>query len=156
MNWLIGGIVVLMLAAGGYYYVSMRGTENMIGEESMMDNDARQGEVTGSDAMMETSGSYQDYSADKLALANEGKVVLYFHADWCPICRPLDAEFKASSQLLSSGVNILKVHYDTATALKQKYGVTYQHTFVQVDAAGIMIAKWGDARNLAGVLAKVQ
>lgn len=173
-TWIVGGILVIMLAAGAYIFL-------MPGEDVMVDTEDAMMEKSG-DTMMETNGapsgdadsammdagegamdddamtrkgSYSDYSPDKLALASENKVVLYFHADWCPICRPLDAEMRAKESTLS-GVHILKVNYDTATALKQKYGVTYQHTFVQVDAQGNMIAKWGDATSLAGVLAKVQ
>lgn len=32
--------------------------------------------------------------------------------------------------------------FDTATDLRQKYGVTVQHTFLQIDAEGTELAKW--------------
>lgn len=37
---------------------------------------------------------------------------------------------------------LFKTDYDTEKALKQKYGITYQHTFVYVDKDGKQIKKW--------------
>lgn len=37
---------------------------------------------------------------------------------------------------------LMKTDYDTYTELKKKYGVTYQHTFVQVDENGNELTKW--------------
>ena len=104
--------------------------------------------------MMKSGGSYDVYSADKLALASEETVVLFFHATWCPVCRSIEAEIKASPASLPAGVHILKVDFDTATDLRQKYGVTSQYTFVQVDAQGKAIQKWSST-TLAGVLSKL-
>ncbi len=39
-------------------------------------------------------------------------------------------------------MTIVVVDFDTANDLRQKYGVTVQHTFVQVDAEGNELAKW--------------
>ena len=119
-------------------------------DESMVTNEVMEGED------MMQKGSYEEYSPEKLALAENGKVVLYFHADWCPICRGLESEILANPAGVPNDVHILRVNYDTSKDLKQKYGVTYQHTFVQVDANGNLLAKWGDATTLAQVLAKVK
>ncbi len=108
------------------------------------------------DGAMMVKGTIQDYSPEKLALAKNGKVLLFFHASWCPICRGLDAEAAANANIVPDGVTILKVDYDTATALKQKYGVTVQHTFVQVDASGALLKKFSDASKYDAVFAKVQ
>jgi thiol-disulfide isomerase/thioredoxin len=105
---------------------------------------------------MESKGTYQDYSPEKLALANSGKVLLFFHAPWCPVCSALEKEIMADLSVIPASVHILKVDYDSETALKQKYGVTYQHTFVQVDAKGTQIAKWGDAFTMAQVAARIK
>lgn len=169
------GIVVLLVVVGGAY--ALLSTQSSSTDSMMKDDDASEEAMQKDDAMMEetgdeamqkddsmmekdssdqmmSKGSYESYSQEKLALANDGKVVLYFHADWCPICRPLDAALKSAD--IPSGVHILKVNYDTATELKKKYGVTYQHTFVQVDAAGKLLAKWGDAFTAADVFARVK
>jgi thiol-disulfide isomerase/thioredoxin len=107
-------------------------------------------------AMMMKKGSYEVYSASKLALAEKGDVVLFFKASWCPTCKGLDADIKANAGSITEGVTILELNYDTETALKQKYGVTYQHTLVQVDSKGAQIAKWSGSPTLAALTSKVQ
>ncbi len=95
-------------------------------------------------AMMAKHGSYLDYSADTVAAEQKAghKVVLYFYAPWCPFCRVADTAFKARPDQIPTGVTVLKTDYDSSTALKQKYGVNYQHTFVQIDSNGNLITKW--------------
>ncbi|MBI3231629.1 MAG: redoxin domain-containing protein [Candidatus Doudnabacteria bacterium] len=89
-------------------------------------------------------GSYQDFSPEILASEQKAghKVVLFFHAKWCPFCKTADAAFSSRTQDIPSGVTVLKTDYDSEKTLKTKYGVTYQHTFVQVDANGNMVTKW--------------
>jgi thiol-disulfide isomerase/thioredoxin len=107
-------------------------------------------------SMMKAKGTIETYSPEKLALAKEGRVVLFFHANWCPICRAFDAEADANPNIVPDGVHVLKVDYDTAIALRQKYGVTIQHTFVQVDAVGAQIGKWSDATDYAKVFSRLK
>lgn len=121
--------------------------------EGMMTDDEK---MVVEDAGMTGTGSYEPYSSEKLARAEEGDVVLFFRAGWCPTCRAADADIRAHASDIPAGLTILDVNYDTATALKQKYGVTYQHTFVQVDSAGNQIAKWSGSPTLADVIARVQ
>lgn len=101
-------------------------------------------------------GVYVSYEAGKLALAKEGDVVLFFRASWCPGCRALDASINSSLSVIPSGLTILDVNYDTETALKQKYGVTTQHTLVQVAADGTLIKKWSGGSTLASIIGQVQ
>lgn len=101
-------------------------------------------------------GSYQAYDASKLSLANSGDVVLFFHAPWCPTCRTANSDIEANLESIPAGVTILKTDYDSSTDLKKKYGVTYQHTFVQVAANGTMIKKWSGGNSLASILSQVQ
>ncbi|MFM2381929.1 MAG: hypothetical protein RLZZ76_696 [Candidatus Parcubacteria bacterium] len=118
------------------------------GEDAMMKKDEA--------AMMMKKGSYEAYSASKLALAEKGDVVLFFKASWCPTCKALDADIKANAGSITEGVTILEVNYDTETALKQKYGVTSQHTLVQVDKDGKLISKWSGSPTLAALQTKIQ
>ncbi len=126
------------------------------GKDSAENNAMDKSEPMKDDGKMMAAGTYEDYSADKVALADQkdNKVVLFFHADWCPICRAIDAEINASKTALPAGVHLLKVDFDTATALRQKYGVTSQYTFVQVDGKGNVLKKWS-ASSLAQVLSPI-
>lgn len=97
-------------------------------------------------------GSYQDYSPELVKSEQDAghKVVLFFHATWCPECRAADKAFKANLDKIPQGVSLLKTDYDSNLDLKKKYGVTYQHTFVQIDSEGNLVSKWtgGDIDNL--------
>ncbi|MCW1930257.1 MAG: thioredoxin family protein [Candidatus Kerfeldbacteria bacterium] len=103
------------------------------------------------------SGQYIEYSADRFtAAAESGKVVLFFHAPWCPTCAALDRDINAHLDAIPAGVTILKTDYETYTELKKKYGVTYQHTLVQVDASGTQLHKWSGGNILTSVVAQLR
>ena len=128
--------------------------EAMMQKDETMEDDAMMKKED--EAMMMTKGSYEAYGASKIALAEKGDVVLFFKASWCPTCKALDADIKANVGSINEGLTILEVNYDTETALKQKYGVTTQHTLVQVDKDGTLITKWSGGNTLASLEAKVQ
>ncbi len=97
-------------------------------------------------------GLYVDYTPLLLAQQQQAgnKVVLYFTASWCPFCKAANKAFLEKIDQIPENVSILKVDYDQEVELKQKYSVTYQHTFVQVDAQGNEVTRWsgGDVENL--------
>lgn len=115
-------------------------------ETSMMDK---------GDTMMK-AGSYEAYAPEKLARAETGDVVLFFHASWCPSCRGLNSNIESNLKSIPQSVTILKTDYDKETELKKKYGVTYQHTLVQVDESGNMIKKWSGGGTLDNLLSQIQ
>src|SRR3990167_10510704 len=162
-------VIVLTVIVGGIYISSNAKNDAMMAREQMEEKDAMiKGDATKTDSMMnkdETSmmparsdaeqsggdkgntmmkvGSYEAYAPEKVALASATHdVVLFFRASWCPTCRAVDADIKANLSKIPGSLAILDVNYDNSTALKQKYGVTYQHTFVQVDKDGNLIKKW--------------
>lgn len=126
----------------------MPDNKNMVGGDAMVADDT---EMT-----TKSAGSYESYAPSKLAMAETGKVVLFFRAPWCPTCRALDADIKSHLQDIPQGVTILDVDYDSSSALKQKYGVTYQHTLVQVDATGNQLKKWSGSSTLAALVGQIQ
>jgi thioredoxin 1 len=104
-------------------------------------------------AMMQ-KGSYVAYSEAAAAQAvTTGKTILFFHASWCPTCRAADADIIKNAANIPSGTTILKVDYDTSSAMKTKYGVTTQHTFVQVDSTMNAVATWRGGNTLASIIA---
>ncbi len=108
----------------------------------------------GSPAAADTEGRYIDlaeYQADPGAYADR-TVVLFFHAPWCPDCRATETSLATDG--VPAGLVVVKVDYDSSTDLKRRYGVTYQHTFVAVDAAGDALKKWSGSPTGADILAK--
>jgi hypothetical protein len=45
-------------------------------------------------------------------------------------------------------LTIVVVDFDTAMELRKLYGVTVQHTFVQIDASGEAITKWSGSTTI--------
>lgn len=101
-------------------------------------------------------GSYEAYTAAKVLSAGTDDIILFFRAAWCPTCKALDSDLKLRLMDIPQNVTILDVNYDTEIALKKKYGVTYQHTFVQVDTNGNQIAKWSGSRSLSELLTNIK
>ena len=93
------------------------------------------------DTMMKAE-PYVAYSAKAFAEASKLKRVLFFAASWCPSCRSADKDINENIKLIPADTIVFKTDYDTETALKTKYRVTYQHTFVWVDAKGELVKKW--------------
>ena len=105
---------------------------------------AAESESPSSEAAPSGPGSYitlADYEADKSAYSSTD-VVLFFNAAWCSTCKEARDNIEADLAGIPSGLTIVVVDFDTATDLRQKYGVTVQHTFVQIDADGNELAKW--------------
>lgn len=149
---IIGVIVLIIIVLGAYSLMENETNDVMMKVEVEDKTDA----MMDSDTMMQRKGSYEVYSPEKLALAKTGKVVLFFRASWCPTCRTLDANIRANLGSIPDGVAILDVDYDDSTVLKQKYGVTYQHTLVQVDASGTQITKWTGSPTLASLVSNIK
>ncbi len=100
----------------------------------------------------EELGIYQAYSPEKLKLAKDHKVILFFKADWCPSCQVADQVLNTEFASIPKNLAILKVSYDTELELRKKYGVTVQHTFVQVDEEGNLITKWLGSVTIKDIL----
>lgn len=103
-----------------------------------------------------SGGIYQEYDENLLSMAKTGNVVLFFEADWCPTCRALDADIKANLDKIPQDTAILTLDYDTEDALKESYGVTTQHTLIQVGPDGEVIKKWVGSNKLQFVLDQLQ
>lgn len=166
---IIVGVALLVLVGGGLFIAneqSKSAEEAKMAQEkaAMMQKDATATEDN--DAMMKkdetvmekedddtmmadkNSSRYIEYSKTALDQAASNRRVLYFYANWCPTCRPADADFTANSSKIPSDVTVIRVNYnDTDTDqeekdLAKKYAITYQHTFVQIDGQGKEVTKW--------------
>lgn len=148
-------VVIALVIVGGVYYSKMKTRDAMIQKEEAMSKTPTAPETANSDTMMK-AGTYEAYAPEKLALAAQSNVVLFFRALWCPTCRALDADIKAHLKDIPANLAILYVDYDNSTALKQKYGVTYQHTLVQVDKDGNLLSKWSGSPTLSALISNVK
>lgn len=162
------GIIIGIIVIAGIGYFAFSGDK---AEKNEMVNNAPTNEVNnampvpGSDApemvvkseqAVVKKGSYESYSAEKIAMAEAGDVVLFFHASWCPSCRVLNSDIEKNMSAIPAGVTILKTDYDKETELKKKYGVTSQHTLVQVDKDGNLIKKWSGGSKLENLISQIQ
>ena len=79
-----------------------------------------------------SSAEYKEYTeqAFNQAIQDNKKIVLFFHANWCPTCRALDEEITSGLSRVPADTTILKVDYDNSGGLTQTYKITYQHTMV--------------------------
>jgi peptide methionine sulfoxide reductase msrA/msrB len=78
----------------------------------------------------EYTTNYKDYD-ENLVKTSTWRILLFFHADWCPTCQSLDKQIK--SMTLPNDLLILKVDFDTSKDLTKKYNILTQSSFVQVD-----------------------
>ena len=89
-------------------------------------------------------GTYET-SADEFADTN---VVLFFNAAWCSTCKVARDNFESSLDQIPADLTIVVVDFDNSTELRKRYGVTVQHTFVQIDASGEAITKWSGSTTI--------
>ena len=153
-NYLIIGAAVLgilILAGGGFYFLGQNKSDDgaMIQDNMMDGNDISSEDQIEEDEMMITNDSrYIVYSSGVLDQTADSKRVLYFYANWCPICRPVDAELRENESQIPEDLKVIRVNYndpetdDEEEELAKTYGITYQHTFVQIDENGNEITKW--------------
>lgn len=86
-------------------------------------------------------GIYLPYTNTAVAQA-KGDIVLFFYANWCPTCIKVNKNIEENLKKIPKNLTILRVNFDDATELLQTYGITEQHTFVQIDNTGKLIKKW--------------
>ena len=122
-------------------------------DSSIMEKDSSSGS---GEMMMEKmgEGNYVEYSKSALDAAAENRRVLFFYASWCPTCKPTDADLKVNISKIPADVTVVRVNYNDPETdqeekdLAKKYGVTYQHTFVQIDSDGKEVVKWNGGKTV--------
>lgn len=111
--------------------------------------------VDPTDAAVAEAGAWVDraaYEADPATFHESGDVVLFFNASWCPTCQATVQSLDDDG--VPAGLTVVSVDYDNANDLRQQYGITVQHTFVQVDATGNELAKFTGAASGEAIAAQ--
>lgn len=104
-----------------------------------------------------SAGQYINYgtyetSADDFSETN---VVLFFNAAWCSTCKVARDNFEASLDQIPVDLTIVVVDFDSASELRKQYGVTVQHTFVQIDASGEAVTKWSGSTTIDEIVEQI-
>lgn len=155
---------ILLAGAGALAYSNNQSQKNDAermamqksdGEAMKLDNATQNTDdaMIKTDTAMSQAGVYAAYDSAKLANAEKGNVVLFFHAGWCPKCVEANKNFTGTQT--PDGLTVLKIDYDNSTDLRKKYGVTIQHTFVQVDKDGNELKQWNGSYNYDDIKAQL-
>lgn len=87
--------------------------------------------------------TYEQYMEHSdAAMHHDGRTVLFFDASWCPDCQKLKNALSSEHDVIPADVTVVDVDYDSHSDLRKQYGVTMQHTFVEVDAQGNKVSSW--------------
>lgn len=139
--------VIVALGIGAYTLSQNASTSDAIiknYKNSVLRNEAM---TEKTDVKMNDS-RYVEYTKVVLDNASSNRRVLFFYASWCPTCRPTDVNLRENTDKIPEDVTIVRVNYNDPETdqeekdLTKKYGITYQHTFVQIDSTGKEITKW--------------
>lgn len=127
---LLSGIVLLTFLSACEAAPVEETAEEM--EESEIEEEVMENSV---DA--DTEGIYTEFSQESYdALLGEKAFALFFHAPWCPVCVGMEEDIMSNLSGFPEGTQILKVDYDTATELKETYGIKSQSIVVILNSAG--------------------
>lgn len=89
------------------------------------------------DESSDSEGLYMDYTKEAYdSMLGQKPFALFFHASWCPTCQFMEQDIVSNSGEFPESSVILKVNYDTETALKEKYKITSQSIVVMINADG--------------------
>jgi len=118
-------------------------------KEAMMEKSSYTGKVlAGTETTKYLDFNKEDY--DK-ALKEKKKILLYFYANWCPICRLEQPKtFAAFNEINDPDLIGFRINYrdsDTDSdeeSLAKEFGVSYQHTKVLLKD-GQRAGKWPDS-----------
>ena len=61
---------------------------------------------------------------------------LFFHAEWCPTCKALEADIDELISTFPKGSTVIMANFDTETELRKEFGVNVQSTVVIIDEQG--------------------
>jgi hypothetical protein len=146
--WWIIGVVVVVGGLVAALVLSPLATPPMAEPEPS----GQVGNETPTDEVTLADGRFVEYQQALVDDAGYNETILFFYAAWCPECRAFEQAINSGE--ISDGVQVLRVNYDTESALKAQHQVTLQSTFVRVNAEGQQVSKWvgyGQDKSLGAI-----
>lgn len=141
---IVGLLVVVLLGGVGLYALRNRTSPT----SQSVDQPGAIVPTQNEAGTVEQGTRYLPFSPEVLAGTTTTRRVLFFYANWCPTCKPANEGFIENASQIPTDVTVIRVNYndnDTDQAekdLAQQYGITYQHTYVQIDEQGQEVTKW--------------
>ena len=158
MNYFLGIFVILSVVIFGCSQTSTTlpagKKDAMMEKKSMEKGEMMESSYTGK-VLAGTTSKYLEFNKadyDK-SLKENKKILLYFYANWCPLCKKEQPETMAAfNELNDPNLVGFRVHYNDgednndAKALAQQFQVPYQHTKVIIKD-GKQVLKAPDSWN---------
>jgi len=101
-------------------------------------------------------GGLQEYNSSADLLNLTGVNILFFKASWCITCTTLYEALVKEESKIPKGITIWVVDYDSNKAMRIKYGVTTQHTLVQIDNNREKLNLWRGGFTLSDVISHIK
>ena len=145
---LIPGIVIALLAGLFVYRRNLVGSKKIATDGETVQEEKSMIEDSGDKMMSADQSRYVEYTSTNLEKSANTRRVLFFYANWCPTCRPADANLKQNVGRIPEDVTVVRVNYNDSDTdseeeeLANRYNISYQHTFVQIDESGNEVSKW--------------
>lgn len=136
-------LIVLAIIGAIVFIVTQKLDEISVGKESI---------ITNSLNIDDTTSRYIDYDQRKLTKQTN---ILFFTTTWDQDSKKIDKDIMKNQSKIPMDTIIFKVNYDTEKELKEKYHITTQNTFVQINEKGKEIQQWTDSKTLNEILSKI-
>ena len=139
-KYMIVGIILIVLVIALFFALNKK-SESMIKQdtamaenETMIKSDIYSGNILAGKNTQYIEFNNEDYEK---ALSENKVILLYFYANWCPICNAEQPKiFDAFNELNKDNVVGFRVNYkddetdSNEVALAKQFGISYQHTKV--------------------------
>lgn len=132
-------IAIVAVLGAGIFLLTRSQPNQEITTSQTVSTDSSPSAQQMSDILAGKSSPLYDFSKAKYdeALASDKLVVLYFYANWCPICRAeIPKMYDAFNELTTDKVVGFRVNFNDSDTdsdeenLAKEYGIAYQHTKV--------------------------
>ncbi len=151
-KYLLPLVLSAVIALGGCS--QMNSSPDAMSSDAMSPAPSPSAAMSHSEAASQSYITYDQYQASKDTYA-DSKVVLFFNATWCPDCRAINEALTSDPGKIPAGTTVVSVDYDQHADLRQRYGVTMQHTFVQINSSGDKVRQWAST-STDGLLKELQ